>query len=149
MKDKKFIVLQIQTAPSRLQPASARCFLAAIFYQVLHLGFVRMRNMLCYLPAGLAFQNIGVPSRPQHKLCNCNQKAETMLCEIILILFEWKHHYSVTACHPPQLFRNASGRSYTWLSLTRHANIRDGHLSNRIRYLRVWQFKGLRNRYCW
>ena len=26
----KFIVLQIQTAPSRLQPASARCFLAAM-----------------------------------------------------------------------------------------------------------------------
>ena len=32
MKDlvKKILVLQIQTAPSRLQPASARCFLAAI-----------------------------------------------------------------------------------------------------------------------
>ena len=26
----KFIVLQIQTAPSRLQPASARCFLAVM-----------------------------------------------------------------------------------------------------------------------
>ena len=32
MKDlvKKCIVLQIQTAPSRLQPASAQCFLAAM-----------------------------------------------------------------------------------------------------------------------
>ena len=32
MKDllKKFIVLQIQTASSRLQPASARCFLATM-----------------------------------------------------------------------------------------------------------------------
>ena len=32
MKDvvEKFIVLQIQTAPSRLQPASARCYLATI-----------------------------------------------------------------------------------------------------------------------
>ena len=32
MKDlvEKIIVIQIQTAPSRLQPASARCFLAAM-----------------------------------------------------------------------------------------------------------------------
>ena len=35
MKDvvKKFIVLQIQTAPSRLQPACARCFLATMILQ--------------------------------------------------------------------------------------------------------------------
>ena len=26
------------------------------------------------LPAGLAFQNIGVPSRPQRKICDCNQE---------------------------------------------------------------------------
>ena len=31
--------------------------------------------------------------------------------------------------------------SHTWLSLTLHANIRDGH---RIRYLWVWQFNSLR-----
>ena len=55
MKDvvEKFIVLQIQTAPSRLQPASARCFLATmIFYQVPHPRFARMRNTLHCLPAG-------------------------------------------------------------------------------------------------
>ena len=35
MKDvvEKFIVLQIQTAPSRLQPACARCFLATMILQ--------------------------------------------------------------------------------------------------------------------
>ena len=27
--------------------------------------------------AGLAFQNIGVLSRPQRKICYCNQKADT------------------------------------------------------------------------
>ena len=46
MKDlvKKMIVLQMQTAPSRLQPASAQCFLDAMI--LLHPGITRMRNTL-------------------------------------------------------------------------------------------------------
>ena len=52
MKDlvEKFIVLQIQTAPSRLQHASAGCFLAVMFYQVLHPGFAGQNMIL--LPEG-------------------------------------------------------------------------------------------------
>ena len=47
MKDlvEKFIVLQIQTAPSRLQPASARCFLAVMILPSAPSGILaRMRN---------------------------------------------------------------------------------------------------------
>ena len=75
MKDliKKIIVLQIQIAPSRLQLANARCFLAAMILPSAP-GFARMRNTL---PADLAYQNIGVPSRPQRKICDYNQKADT------------------------------------------------------------------------
>ena len=75
MKDlvKKIVVLQIQIAPSRLQPASARCFLAALILPSAP-GIARMRNTL---PADLAFQNIGVLSRPQRKIRDCNQKADT------------------------------------------------------------------------
>ena len=80
MKDlvKKFIVLQIQTAPSRLQPASARYFLAAMILPSAPTGnHAHAQHATLSLPAGLAFQNIGVPSRPQRKICDCNQKADT------------------------------------------------------------------------
>ena len=42
-----------------------------------HPGFARMRNTLHCLPAGLGIQNIGVPSRQQRKICDCNEKADT------------------------------------------------------------------------
>ena len=80
MKDlvKKFIVLQIQTAPSRLQPASARCFLAAMILPCATSGNrAHVQHATLSLPAGLAFQNIGVPSRPQRKICDYNHKAHT------------------------------------------------------------------------
>ena len=83
MKDlvKKCIVLQIQTAPSRLQPASARCFLTAMILRSAPSGIrAHAQHATLSLPAGrqgLLFQNIGVPSRPQRKICDCNQKADT------------------------------------------------------------------------
>ena len=74
----KFIVLQIQTAPSRLQPASARCFLAARILPSAPSGIrAHTQHATLSLPAGLVFQNIGAPSRPQRKICDCNQKADT------------------------------------------------------------------------
>ena len=75
---KKCIALQIQTASSRLQPASARCFLAAMILRSAPSGIrAHAQHATLSLPAGLAFQNIGVPSRPQRKICDCNQKADT------------------------------------------------------------------------
>ena len=79
MKDlvEKFIVIQIETAPSRLQPASARCFLAAMFLPSAPSGIRAHAQHATLLPTGLALQNIGVPSRPQRKICDCNQKDNT------------------------------------------------------------------------
>ena len=72
------IVLQIQTAPSRLQPASARCFLTAMILRSAPSGIrAHAQHVTLSLPAGLPFQNIGVQSRPQRKICDCNQKADT------------------------------------------------------------------------
>ena len=80
MKDlvEKFIVLQIQTAPSRLQPASAQCFLTAMILPSAP-SRIRAHAQHATLSTGQAwaFQNIGVPSRPQRKICDCNQKADT------------------------------------------------------------------------
>ena len=62
MKDlvKKFIVLQIQTTPSRLQPASARCFLAAMIVlpSAPSGNRAHVQHVTLSLTAGLAFQNI-------------------------------------------------------------------------------------------
>ena len=80
MKDlvKKLIVLQIQTVPSRLQPASARCFLAAMILPSAPSGnYAHAQHATLSLPAGLAFQNMEVLSRPQRKTRDCNQKADT------------------------------------------------------------------------
>ena len=75
---KKIIVLQIQTAPASLQPASARCFLAAMILQSAPSGNrAHAQHATLSLPAGLALQNIGVQSRTQRKICDCNQKADT------------------------------------------------------------------------
>ena len=79
MKDlvEKFIVLQIQTAPSRLQPASARYFLATMILLSAPSG-IRAHAQHATLSTGMGgFRNIRVPSRPQRKICDCNQKADT------------------------------------------------------------------------
>ena len=55
MKDlvKKCIVLQIQTAPSRLQPASARCFLTAMILRSAPSGIrAHAQHATLSLPAG-------------------------------------------------------------------------------------------------
>ena len=79
MKDlvEKFIVLQIQTAPPRLQQASTGCFLVAMILPSAPSGIRAHAQHATLSTAGLAFQNIGVPSRPQRKICDCNQKADT------------------------------------------------------------------------
>ena len=70
MKDlvEKFIVLQIQTAPSRLQPASARCFLAAMILPSAPSGIRACATRYIVYRQAWAFQNIRVPSRLQRKI---------------------------------------------------------------------------------
>ena len=60
------------------KPASARCFLTAMCsIQDSHACATRYIVYRQEEAGGLAFQNIGVLSRPQCKICDCNQKADT------------------------------------------------------------------------
>ena len=95
------------------------------FYEVLHPGFARMRNTLhCPCRQACHFKTSEFRRDRNAKYAIVTRRPIHSYAKWQPILFEWKHHCSVIACHPPWLFRNTSERSSTWLSPTRHANIR-------------------------
>ena len=111
------------------------------FYKVLHPGFARMRNTLhCISKHRSPYETAGQNMRllPEGRYIAMRNNTHFIWIKASLQCY-------CMSC--PVTLQKCIGTGHTWLSLTLHANIRDGHMSIWIRYLRVWQFKGLRNWY--
>ena len=153
MKDvvEKFIVLQIQTAPSRLQPACARCFLATMILQSAPSG-IRAHTQHATLSTGRLWHFKTSEFRRDR-----NAKYAIVTRRPIQSNAKWYSFYfneSITTVLLHVISHNCSEMHRNVAipgliiahSPRKHQN---GHLSHGIRYLRVSQFKGVMNRYWW